>query len=193
MHQIFLVSSCHYLQRGIKLIMKTAPVAVQVITVSSPEEILTVPRTDGNRMVLVSVPAQDVVTASRASLFLWRLMCLQSTGQFPNISVLLLSDRTGGRYPRLSERLSPDRLRYALTTAISQPGNARIFQPRQCHLSVLQRKILMASLAGLQVDEMARELNISRRGVFAGRTALLHKLGLRNRLELVGLMAADFI
>ncbi|ECE5745836.1 hypothetical protein DK749_24940 [Salmonella enterica subsp. salamae] len=193
MHQIFLVSPCHYMQRGIREVMATAPVSVQVLTVSCPEDILSVSRTDGNRMVLVLVPVQDAVTASRASLFLWRMTCLQSEGRMPDISVLLLSDRTGGRYPRLSERLSPESLRYALTTAVTQPGNTRIFRPGQCHLSVLQRKILLASLAGLEVDEMARTLNVSRRGVLAGRSALIQKLGLRNRLELMGLMAADFI
>ncbi|EDT6782715.1 hypothetical protein NI443_004811 [Salmonella enterica] len=83
---------------------------------------------------------------------------LQATGRMPNIVVLLLSDRADGKYPQLSERLLPDRLHYALTMAMTQPGNTRIFQQRQCHLS-----------------------------------ALLHKLELRNRLELMGLMKSDFI
>lgn len=193
MHQIFFFSPCHYMQRGIKEAMKIAPVSVQVLTVNSPEEILSAPQTDGNRIVLISAPAKNPAIASRASLFLWKLIRLKSTGQFLDISVLLLSDRVRGKYSRLSEHLSPERLSYALTMAVTQPGNALIFQPRQCHLSPLQQKILVASLAGLQVDEMAKVLNISQRGVFAGRNALLNKLGLRNRLELMGLMATDFI
>lgn len=37
MHQLFLVSSCHYLQKGIREVMALVP--VQVMTVSRPEEI----------------------------------------------------------------------------------------------------------------------------------------------------------
>ncbi|EBF0843295.1 hypothetical protein LN994_003991 [Salmonella enterica] len=192
-HQIFLVSPCHYLLAGLEAVMKTVP--VKVMPVSRPEEIQSAPGSHRKtRLVLVSVPVREPKTAARASLFLWRLMCLQAAGYLVDLPVLLLSDMPGGSYPQLSERTPPERLRHTLTEAVTRPGNLPgMNRSRHCELSALQQKILMASLAGLSVEEMALALNISRRGVFTGRTALMNKLGLRNRLGLMSLVAADFI
>ncbi|EIM9326228.1 hypothetical protein LN825_003959 [Salmonella enterica] len=54
-------------------------------------------------------------------------------------------------------------------------------------LSPLQEEILAGTLAGETVVDMAKRLNITPRGVFSGRTALMNKLGLKNRLSLMAL------
>lgn len=193
MYQIFFFSRCNFMQTGVREMMMNAPVPVQVIPVTQPEEILSLRQARGNQLILVSSsPPRDPVSSARGSLFLWRLMCLQSTGYLKGIPVLLLNDNPGGRYPSVSGHMSIDALCHTLTTSVTQSGYVRVFQPRQCRLSVLQKKILDASLAGGSVEEIARKLNISQREVFSGRTALLGKLGLRNRLELMSLVAEDF-
>ncbi|EAT7400339.1 helix-turn-helix domain-containing protein [Salmonella enterica] len=192
MHQLFFFSPCHFMQSGMKVMMTTAPESVRVIPVTRPEEIQKTGTSSGQRLLLVSVPAREPWLASRAQLFLWRLRCLQVAGRLPDTPCLLLSDLPDGPFPRLSEYLPVGKLRHALMAALTQPHPTRIVQVRQYQLSPLQEKILAQSLAGASVAEMAGRLNISPRGVFAGRASLLHKLGLRNRLGLMGLDAVDF-
>ncbi|EAM8731808.1 hypothetical protein B0T92_20640 [Salmonella enterica] len=193
MYQIFFFSRCNFMQTGVREMMMNAQVPVQVIPVTRPEEILSLRQSCGNQLILVSSPPRDPVSSARGSIFLWQLMCLQSTGDLKGMPVLLLNDTPGGRYPKISGHMSVDALCHTLTTSVTQPGYVRVFQPRQCRLSVMQKKILEASLAGGTVEVIARQLNISQRGVFSGRAALLGKLGLRNRLELMSLVAEDFL
>ncbi|EAO4397500.1 hypothetical protein E5475_20745 [Salmonella enterica] len=189
MHQLFFFSPCNYMQAGLKVVMEGAP--VRVITVVRPEDILSTPQPRGNRMVLVSVPAREPKVAARASLFLWQLMSLQAAGHLPEVFCLLLSDIPDKKFSCLKENLTAVSLRNRLLEAVTRPGRHRLNPQRQCELSALQEKILTASLAGASVDEMARMLNISKRGVFAGRAALMHKLGVKNRLGLMGLTGRD--
>lgn len=190
MHQLFFFSPCHYMQAGLTTIMKTTPVRVTAVT--SPEAILSVPPPPGHRGVLVSVPAREPKVAAQASLFLWQLMNLQAAGHLPGVFCLLLSDLPDKKFSCLKESLSAASLRDRLLEAVARPGKHSLNGQRRCELSALQKKILVASLAGASVDEMARMLNISKRGVFAGRSALMHKLGVKNRLGLMGLSDRDF-
>ncbi|EGL9556633.1 hypothetical protein IMA99_004163 [Salmonella enterica] len=48
-------------------------------------------------------------------------------------------------------------------------------------------------MAGDSVYEIAAALAVTRQSVFASRSALIEKLGLRNRLELMSLTMEDFL
>ncbi|WP_186795909.1 LuxR C-terminal-related transcriptional regulator [Salmonella enterica] len=54
-------------------------------------------------------------------------------------------------------------------------------------LSPLQRAILEGTLAKKTVSQIARELGVTNRAILASRRVLMTKMGLRNRMELMGL------
>lgn len=186
-HLIFLVSPCEYLHRGLESLMSDSP--VRIIRVSRPEEITAHPVSSAdNRLVLVSLPSM-LSTAGAGWMFLWRLSVLRSQGAIPGrLSCLLMGDRKRWDDPAGGYDWLPCRdvlsVRETLLRILEWPERpVRLPLP----LSPRQREILDGTLAKKTVSQIARELGVTDRAVFASRRALMTKMGLRNRMELMGL------
>ncbi|EMX8376850.1 helix-turn-helix transcriptional regulator [Salmonella enterica] len=196
-HLIFLVSACEYMHRGLESLMSDSP--ARVIRVSRPEEILAYPVSPAdNRVILVSLPS--VLSAAVAGrVFLWRLGVLRSQGAIPGrLSCLLVGDRErwddlSGGYDWLPCRdvLS---VREMLLRVLEWPVRAgcvpwpvRLVLP----LSPRQQAILDGILSRKTVSQIARELGVTDRAILASRRALMTKMGLRNRMDLMGLAGPE--
>ncbi|EBV0313662.1 hypothetical protein EBK54_24660 [Salmonella enterica subsp. enterica] len=192
-HLIFLVSACEYMHRGLELLMSDSP--VRIIRISRPEEILAYPVSPAdNRLVLVSLPS--VLSAAVAGrVFLWRLSVLRSQGAIPGrLSCLLVGDRERWGDPAGGYDWLPCRdvlsVRETLLRILEWPERAGgRLQPVRLPLplSPLQRAILEGTLAKKTVSQIARELGVTNRAILASRRVLMTKMGLRNRMELMGL------
>ncbi|EEA2717972.1 hypothetical protein DB217_17290 [Salmonella enterica subsp. enterica serovar Chester] len=182
MHTIFIVTPCRYLHAGLDLIMRTAPFPVRVRRIDRLEDIQAVPCTEGNRLILVPVPVREPMVAALAKGFLWRRALLQ-----PGLPCVLLSNEKTVEYLALPENLSVEMLREILSDILAYPAKAQKQVIRNAHyaLSPLQANILSGTLAGKSVGEIAESLSMSERSILAGRTALMSKLGLKNRLGLI--------
>ncbi|EDJ0842876.1 hypothetical protein GEY90_22855 [Salmonella enterica subsp. enterica] len=162
---------------------------VRIIRVSRPEEITAHPVSSAdNRLVLVSLPSM-LSTAGAGWMFLWRLSVLRSQGAIPGrLSCLLMGDRKRWDDPAGGYDWLPCRdvlsVRETLLRILEWPERpVRLPLP----LSPRQREILDGTLAKKTVSQIARELGVTDRAVFASRRALMTKMGLRNRMELMGL------
>ncbi|EBL5818847.1 hypothetical protein AHX68_21370 [Salmonella enterica subsp. enterica serovar Muenchen] len=196
MHQIFLVTPCSYMHAGLAALMGTAREGGQVSRISRPEEILMIPPVTGTRLVLVPVPGREPRVAALAEMYLWRQELLQISGRMPLLPCVLLSDRIRKEYRALAEHTEAMALRDMLGEILAHPEKAMRQVPLQRagrELSPLQAKILAGTLAGESVVEMAGRLDMPPRGIFAGRAALMNKLGLKNRLGLMALSEAELV
>ncbi|EAX4124286.1 helix-turn-helix transcriptional regulator [Salmonella enterica subsp. enterica serovar Rubislaw] len=193
-HLIFLVNGCTYLRQGLEFLMAEAGCQSLILPVTEPEEILAWPVSRyGRRLVLVSLPPEPV-QAARGRFFLWRLEVLRMQGvRTGPLLCLLDGDRgrwntqlAGYRWLPSGEGLSA--VQKILPGLLNSP---KMMAPlpviRNCRLSRRQQYILRETLAGGTVKAMAEELEISELAVFSARTALMTKMGLNNRLELMSL------
>lgn len=196
MHQLFVFSGCTYLHLG--LCEALAGDDVQVIRVKTAEEVLEYPQGTGNRLLLVDAPKREPIVAARGKVFLWRWATLG--GRQRDFPVLMYSDIGQGQgldvygVCSLSEQLPVSGLRAAILNAFKWPERfrrkARGVVPE---LSVRQHQVLFATLAGLSVPTTARMLDANERLVLSTRTAVIDKLGLKNRVVLMSLKLKDFI
>ncbi|HDC1420168.1 TPA: hypothetical protein O7U53_004134 [Salmonella enterica] len=194
MHQLFVVTDCQFTLMGLEWLMKEADKSVKVIRVRNPEDVLTVPKEEGNRAVLIVMALGSPVIRASGRIFLWRWALWRPVSQTGMIPCLLLCDKhesiITGAYP-LSRQLSLPTLSAQLLVILNHPA----FYVRTCSrvrpLTTMQRVVLEATIAGESVSVTAARLGVADRSVFACRTALIQKLGLRNRMELMCLSERD--
>lgn len=189
---IFLVSQCSYLLYGVSSLMTETDCRVSVIPVSHPEEILSYP--EGRykrRLIVVSLPSAPVQSA-KGRVFLWRLGIMRIQGRLSGpIHCVLTGDRERWHscvpaYRWLPKENGPA-TQDILLRALMTPGWSYVpVRPR--HLTLRQACILEATLAGCTVQEIAEKLNLTERAVFSARSAMISRIGLNNRIELMGLM-----
>ncbi|EHQ9355013.1 hypothetical protein KTK71_004515 [Salmonella enterica] len=196
MHTIFIVTPCSYLLAGLETLMSSAPFPVQVCRIRHPEDICAISCSGGNRLILVSVPVGEPRVAALAKCFLWRLGLLEISGKMPLLPCVLLSNERIAEFREIPEFISVEILRDVLSEILTYPKKGmrkQTLKKTRCVLSPLQDKILSETLAGKTVEEIAVSLNVSPRAVFAGRTALMNKLGLKNRMALMALSDAALL
>ncbi|EAA1210244.1 hypothetical protein JRK18_003821 [Salmonella enterica] len=196
MHRLFVVTDCQFTLMGLEWLMKEADKAIKVIQVRKPEDVLTSPEGEGNRAVLIVMPVGSPAIRASGRLFLWRWALWRPVSQTGITPCLLLCDKqesnVTGAYP-LSRQLSLPTLSAQLLAILNYPA----FYVRTCSrvrpLTAIQRVVLEATITGERVSVTAARLGVTERSVFSCRTALIHKIGLRNRMELMCLNDRDAI
>ncbi|HCM1965154.1 TPA: hypothetical protein N3A49_004738 [Salmonella enterica subsp. salamae serovar 56:l,v:z39] len=196
MHQLFVVTSCRYTLTGLDLLMKETGLPVRVSRVTTPEQVLMTPREGGNQVVLVVMPKGSPAARAACRLFLWRWSLWRPSVQTQVIPCLLLCDNDEGHltgvYP-LFRQLSLSTLSAQLSVVLNHPT----FYVRGCSwarpLTALQRLVLEATMCGEPVPATATRLGLPPRAVFTTRAALVQKLGLRNRMELMCLNGEEIL
>ncbi|HCR3451221.1 TPA: hypothetical protein ON570_004907 [Citrobacter werkmanii] len=196
MHQLFVVTSCGYTLSGLELLMKDAGLPVRVIRVKTPEDVLTTQPEDGNRAVLLVMPVGAPAERAACRLFLWRWMLWRPASQTEATPCLMLCDigegSVTGTYP-LSRKMSLPALSAVLSGILRCPRSYVRSSSRTRPLTAFQRDVLEATMAGVSVQATAVKLGVRTGAVFASRTALIQKLGLRNRMELMCLNGDDLL
>ncbi|EBY2617314.1 DNA-binding response regulator [Salmonella enterica subsp. enterica serovar Newport] len=188
---IFLVSQCSYLLHGLSSLMTETDARVSIIPVSHPEEILSYP--EGlykRRLIVVSLPTVPVQSA-KGRVFLWRLDIMRMQGRLSGpVHCVLIGDREKWHscvpaHRWLPKENGPAMQDILLRTLLSPGWSSVPARPR--YLTYRQECILEATLAGNTVQEIAEKLNLTERAVFASRSALIERMGLNNRMELMAL------
>ncbi|WP_080095930.1 helix-turn-helix transcriptional regulator [Salmonella enterica] len=192
---IFLVNACGYLRYGLASLMADIDSQFRIISVSHPEDMLVYPFRHYDRPLIMVFLPQEPRAAARGRVFLWRLEMLRLQKQFPvTLSCLLDGDRERWSVLLAGYRWLPCdgdmvNVRETLLDILNTPGSAVL--PRvnlnRCRLSSRQQHILDETLAGRSVRDIAAHLEISERAVFSARAALIMKIGLNNRMELMSL------
>ncbi|EFM0751981.1 hypothetical protein HIX98_004152 [Salmonella enterica subsp. enterica serovar Bredeney] len=146
------------------------------------------PPEGGNRVIVVVLTAREPAVSVPGRIFLWRRALQQMAGLSDHALCLVLSDETSEKYRaawRLHWPLPLPSLTSLLIRALEHPD---LFVSRQAEartLTPMQKEILDATLAGESVRATAARLVVNPRTVFSCRAALIRKLGLRNRMELM--------
>lgn len=188
MHQLFVVTPCNYTVAGFKALMAERRLPVRIIPALTPEDVRMTPPEGGNRVIVVVLTAREPAVSVPGRIFLWRRALQQMAGLSDHALCLVLSDETSEKYRaawRLHWPLPLPSLTSLLIRALEHPD---LFVSRQAEartLTPMQKEILDATLAGESVRATAARLVVNPRTVFSCRAALIRKLGLRNRMELM--------
>ncbi|EDT6782710.1 hypothetical protein AC861_004643 [Salmonella enterica subsp. enterica] len=188
MHQLFVVTPCNYTVAGFKALMAERRLSVRIIPVLTPEEVSIIPPEEGNRIIVVVLPAREPAVSVPGRIFLWRRALQQVAGMPDHTPCLVLSDETHEKY-RVARWLHwPQPLPSLTTLLIRALEHPDLFVCRQAEarpLTPMQKEILDATLAGESVRVTAARLFVQPQTVFSCRAALIRKLGLRNRIDLM--------
>lgn len=188
MHQLFVVTGCQFTLNGLDWLMKEGNLPVKVIQVRTPEDVLATPPEGGNRAVLIVMPTGAPVVRAECRLFLWRWALLRPVSLVGTTPCILLSGTheggVAGMYS-LSRHLPLWALSSQLSLVLNHPFNYVWTCSRIRPLTAMQRVVLEATMRGEPVSVTAMHMGVEARSVFACRTALIRKLGLRNRMELM--------
>ncbi|EHY0218379.1 hypothetical protein RJK31_004431 [Salmonella enterica] len=196
MHQLFVVTACRFTLTGLEQLMKETGLPVRVSRVRTPEDVLATPHEDGNRVVLVVMPRGAPAHRASCRLFLWRWALCRPASQTGAIPCLLLCDKQEGWVTgvHLLSRQQPlPTLSAQLSVVLNHPAFYVRSGSRARALTSIQLVVLEATMRGEPVQVTAARLGVPSRSVFACRTALIHKLGLRNRIELMCLNRGELL
>ncbi|HGB4478638.1 TPA: LuxR C-terminal-related transcriptional regulator [Salmonella enterica] len=188
MHQLFVVTSCNYTVAGFKALMAERRLPVRIIPALTPEEVRMTPSEGGNRVIVVVLPAREPTVSVPGRIFLWRRALQQMAGISDHALCLVLSDETPENYRAACRLHWPLPLPSLTTLLIRALEHPYLFVSREAEtrtLTPMQKEILDATLAGESVRATAARLVVNPRKVFSSRAALIRKLGLRNRMELM--------
>ncbi|WP_079964701.1 helix-turn-helix transcriptional regulator [Salmonella enterica] len=188
MHQLFVVTSCNYTVAGFEALMAERHLSVRIIPVLTPEEVRITPPEGGKRIIVVVLPAREPAVSVPGRVFLWRRALHQMAGISDHALCLVLSDKTPEKYRadwRLHWPQPVTSLASLLIRALKHPDWFVSHQAEAWMLTPIQKEILDATLAGESVRATAARLFVNPQKVFSCRAALIRKLGLRNRMELM--------
>lgn len=195
MHQIFMMTECSYTLLGLRTLMAQCQEPAEIFQVSKPEEVgLCSWSGTGTRILMVDMsgPPRQV---AHSRVFIWRWVALRSQGLIEAMPCVLLEEvRRGTSTQILSSRQPLSLLKARVSNVLSHPDNYDYLSNRRWgqELSERQLAVLYRTLSGDSVRMIAQGLSVTQQSVFASRSALIEKLGLRNRMELLSLTEADF-
>lgn len=194
--RIIIVSHCHYLYAGLKALLSSVSLPLileQVITADEAGKKVSLGRGD---MVMIAQESGCPADRTRSRAVVWRLEYLMRTGTIPWVPCALLTQNMqielGKKTFSLTQSWLHEELEILLSGVLSTP---ECYYPEVSvsqYLTAQQSVLLKELLAGQDVKGIAAALHLSPRAVFAGRGALIRKLGLRNRLELMCLNRQGF-
>ncbi|STB68629.1 DNA-binding transcriptional activator UhpA [Citrobacter freundii] len=189
---IIIVTPCCYLLAGLEALLSTF-LLIQVAPTDSTHMMLEAPGAD---MLIVARESGAPADIARAQAVMWRLEYLMRRGMMRRIPCLLLAENMSIQVEVKTFWLERQYLAYELDLVLSNvTSNPELYQRPSVNwfpLSPRQRQILTALMSGREVKEIAEELHLQPRTVFACRDSLIKKLGLRNRIDLMCLGTPGF-
>lgn len=182
---IIIVTTCCFLQAGLEALLSDFRL-VKVAPVDSGHMIS---ETTYANMLIVARESGAPAEVARSQAVMWRLEYLMRRGIMRRIPCLLLAEnmsiRVGGRTFWLQRQYLASELDILLSNVTDRPELYRGPSVNWLPLSPRQRQILTALMLGHEVKQIAEDLHLQPRTVFACRDSLIKKLGLRNRIDLM--------
>jgi len=180
-----------------ELLLRDCKPFLKIIHATTTESVSQIQMNTGASIIVIATESDSSSERVRSLVMQWHLEYLMDTGCLRNMPVIQLSGNTqvwiAGRIFSLTQRRLAYELMNIMTATIK---NAEYHKTphagkKKC-LTRKQKIVLAGTLAGCRVNEIAELLHIKPGVVFFHRQALIAKLGLRNRLELMLLKSEDF-
>lgn len=205
MKQIFLMSQCQYTRLGLsELIESAGKHAVQVISVETPEQIVSHIQSDGRlpgeqSVIVVDLTCHEAPMMVWAVWFLWNLSVLYSEHHALRGTPCILFgcqrtlDNIRHPFVWVSPSQSIRQLQSVFLRILALPSR----YIRRAHgfksLSVNERRVMNYLLGGETVDDIAKRMQIHYRNVCYYRQRAIYKIGLRNRNDIAWIMNRTFL
>lgn len=205
MKQIFLMSQCQYTRLGLSELTESAGKhAVQVISVETPEQIVSHILSDRHisvkqSVIVVDLTCHEAPVMVKALWFLWNLSVLYSErrelGGIP--CILFGCQRTLDNVRHPFVWVSPSQglrqLQNTFLRILTVPSRYIRREHGFKRLSVNERRIMNYLLAGDTVNDIAKRMQIHYRNVCYYRQRAIFKIGLRNRNDIAWIMNRTFL
>ncbi|EIC5003706.1 helix-turn-helix transcriptional regulator [Salmonella enterica] len=192
---VIVLTSCCYLQAGLKGLLAETLIPLRLLQASSTGEVCKQLATTEAEMIIVARESGTPAGRARTRAQLRHLDWMMSSGAIQKVPCLLLAEdmsiTLAGKSFRLTRTNTALDLEILVGGILAHPEKY-LGMSKWSALSVQQQAILDGTLAGLDIYELAERMNILPHTVFAHRDVLIKKLGLRNRMELMCLNAQDF-
>ncbi|EBG4357929.1 helix-turn-helix transcriptional regulator [Salmonella enterica subsp. enterica] len=193
---VIVITSCHLLFAGLELVWREGGISLELIHATTPESILKIKMSAGDAIIIIATESDLPTEGVRSQVMHWRLEHLMRTNALPRIPVFHITGDMRILIAGCYYNLTRSHLSCELVSIINEVmANSSSYEnsiPEKISLTCRQKTILHATLAGMDVGEIAELLCISPGVVFSHRKTLIEKLGLRNRLELMLLKTEDF-
>lgn len=205
MKQIFLMSQCQYTRLGLsELIESAGKHAVQVISVETPEQIVSHIQSDRHlpgkqSVIVVDLTCHEAPVMVKTLWFLWNLSVLYSEHhELRGTPCILFGcqralDNIRHPFVWVSPSQSLRQLQSVFLRILALPSR----YIRRSHgfksLSVNERRVMNYLLGGDAVDDIAKRMQIHYRNVCYYRQRAIFKIGLRNRNDIAWIMNRTFL
>lgn len=205
MKQIFLMSQCQYTRLGLsELIESAGKHAVQVISVETPEQIVSHIQSDRDlsgkqSVIVVDLTCHEAPVMVKTLWFLWNLSVLYSEHhELRGTPCILFGcqrtlDNIRHPFAWVSPSQSLRQLQSVFLRILALPSR----YIRRAHgfksLSVNERRVMNYLLGGETVDDIAKRMQIHYRNVCYYRQRAIFKIGLRNRNDIAWIMNRTFL
>lgn len=205
MKQIFLMSQCQYTRLGLsELIESAGKHAVQVISVETPEQIVSHIQSDRDlsgkqSVIVVDLTCHEAPVMVKTLWFLWNLSVLYSEHhELRGTPCILFGcqrtlDNIRHPFVWVSPSQSLRQLQSVFLRILALPSR----YIRRAHgfksLSVNERRVMNYLLGGDTVDNIAKRMQIHYRNVCYYRQRAIFKIGLRNRNDIAWIMNRTFL
>ena len=205
MKQIFLMSQCQYTRLGLFAVMESAGQhAVQVISVETPEQIVSHILSDGHlpgkqRVIVVDLTCHESSVTVRALWLLWNLSVLYSERhELRGTPCILFGHQEGRnniRYPFtwISPSQNFHQLKNIFQRILAVPSRYINSGYGFQRLSANERQVINALLSGEAVSDIAKRMQIHYSNVCYYRQKAIFKIGLRNRNDIAWIMNRKFL
>lgn len=204
MKQIFLMSQCQYTRLGLsELIESAGKHAVQVISVETPEQIVSHIQSDRHlsgkqSVIVVDLTCHEAPVMVKTLWFLWNLSVLYSEHHELRGTPCILfgCQRTLDNIRHPFVWVSPSQglrqLQNVFLRILATPSRY-IREHKIKRLSVNERRVMNYLLGGETVDDIAKCMRIHYRNVCYYRQRAIFKIGLRNRNDIAWIMNRTFL
>lgn len=205
MKQIFLMSQCQYTRQGLSELVESAGKhAVQVISVETPEQIVSHIQSDRHipgkqSVIVVDLTCHEAPVMVKTLWFLWNLSVLYS--EYHELRgtpcILFGCQRTLDNIRHPFVWVSPSQSLRQLQSVFLRILALPFRYIRRAHgfksLSVNERRVMNYLLGGETVDDIAKRMQIHYRNVCYYRQRAIFKIGLRNRNDIAWIMNRTFL
>lgn len=205
MKQIFLMSQCQYTRLGLSELVESAGKhAVQVISVETPEQIVSHIQSDRHlprkqSVIVVDLTCHEAPVMVKTLWFLWNLSVLYSEHHELRGTPCILfgCQRTLDNIRHPFVWVSPSQSLRQLQSVFLRILALPFQYIRRAHgfksLSANERRVMNYLLGGETVDDIAKRMQIHYRNVCYYRQRAIFKIGLRNRNDIAWIMNRTFL
>ena len=190
--QIIILTPCHFFLTGLTELLKKTHLPINLIPATSPEEVIAITKSVNTAMIVMTQESKSPAETARVHIQLQYIHRLMIIGVIPLTPCLLLTPELTVNIEGTLFQRKRENLLHHLETSIGEIlVNSEKYKNMTFQRPVSNRQmyILRGIQKGMTVNQLAEQMNISPKTVFVHQNALIRKLKLRNRIELITLIS----